>query len=219
MASRHRRRRLDLRALLHHGDRLPLHAQPAAHPGPRDLRRAGPSHGTLAPREGKLHGKAGRRHRDGLVGDPVDPADRRAGRAPLRLPAHAQLLGPRPQRPAGSRVRQIGEGGLRRHARPREEDPSRDRRPLQSQPGARGGAGGARGRVRAALAARRPHVHGRLRRSHHGEGSQRHGGRVRAREDPRDGRRSGGRGAAVPEEHHRLQAAVRGHRLLRDLQP
>ena len=49
---------------------------------------------------------------------------------------------------------------------------------------------------------------------------QRHRGRVRARQDPRDG--GGSRASPTllsPEEHHRLQAAVHRHRLLRDLQP
>ena len=48
---------------------------------------------------------------------------------------------------------------------------------------------------------------------------QRHGGRVRARQDPRAGARPRARRAAGAQEHHRLQAAVRRHRLLRDLQP
>ena len=43
---------------------------------------------------------AGRRHRYRFVGDPVDPADRRAGSGAGRVPAHPELLDPRPQRSA-----------------------------------------------------------------------------------------------------------------------
>ena len=41
----------------------------------------------------------------GSSGDPVDPGDRRAGRAPDRLPAHAELQRARAQRPARPGVR------------------------------------------------------------------------------------------------------------------
>jgi hypothetical protein len=42
----------------------------------------------LAARGCRLHGQAGGRHRHRLVGRAVDPADRRAGARPHRLPAH-----------------------------------------------------------------------------------------------------------------------------------
>ncbi len=54
---------------------------------------------TLAARGRRLHRQAGRRDRHRLVRHPVDPADRRAGRAADRLPAHGQLLDPGAQRP------------------------------------------------------------------------------------------------------------------------
>ena len=59
---------------------------------------------------------------------------------------------------------------------------------------------------------------GRLRRPAVRQGGQRHGRRVRAREDPRCGRRSDNGGTALPGQCVRLQAALRRYRLLRDLQ-
>ena len=52
------------------------------------LRRADVPHGPVAARGRRLHRPAGRRHRHRLVGHPGDPADRRAGRPPHRVPAH-----------------------------------------------------------------------------------------------------------------------------------
>ena len=54
--------------------------------------------GALAARGRRLHRQARRRHRHRLVRHPGDPADRRAGRAPDRLPAHAELQHPGAQR-------------------------------------------------------------------------------------------------------------------------
>ena len=49
-------------------------------------------HRALAARGRRLHRPAARRDRHRLVGHPVDPAHRRAGRGPDRVPAHAELL-------------------------------------------------------------------------------------------------------------------------------
>ena len=43
-------------------------------------------------RRGRLHRPAGRRDRHRLVGHPGDPGDRRAGRPPHRVPAHARTF-------------------------------------------------------------------------------------------------------------------------------
>ena len=56
-------------------------------------------------RAGRLHRQARRRDRHRLVGGAVDPADRRAGGAPLRVPAHAELRDAGAQRPARRRRR------------------------------------------------------------------------------------------------------------------
>ena len=85
------------RRFVRHGDRLPVGGQ-AARDRRASTRFAGADvpHRPLAPRGRRLHRPAGRRDRHRLVGHPVDPADRRAGRAPHRVPAHAEL------RPAGA---------------------------------------------------------------------------------------------------------------------
>ena len=75
-------------------------------PGRRRLRRADVPHRPLAARGRRLHRQARRRHRHRLVGHPVDPADRRAGRRARRLPAHAELLGPGAQRARSIPTRQ-----------------------------------------------------------------------------------------------------------------
>ncbi len=72
-------------------------------------------HRPLAARRRRLHRQARRRDRHRLVGDPVDPADRRAGGAAVRVPAHAELLDPGAQRAARSaRTQARDQGRLRR---------------------------------------------------------------------------------------------------------
>ena len=66
----------------------------------------------------RLHRQAGRRHRHRLVGRAVDPDHRRAGQAPHRVPAHAQLRRARAQRAARPRVRARHQGRLSRHCGP-----------------------------------------------------------------------------------------------------
>ncbi len=57
---------------------------------------------SISPAAGRTRGQSRRQtrrgHRHGIVGDPVDPADRRAGSRTHRLPAHAELRLARPQR-------------------------------------------------------------------------------------------------------------------------
>ena len=85
--------------LLRDGHRLPVGAEGPRHRRRRPLRRRGLLHQPLAARGRRLHRQAGRRDRHRLVGHPVDPDHRRAGRAADRVPAHAELLDPGAQRP------------------------------------------------------------------------------------------------------------------------
>ena len=70
-------------------------------------------------RGGQSRRQARRGHRHGIVGDPVDPVDRRAGGAADRVPAHAELCAARPQwccaggprRVAGRRPRRLPRAG------------------------------------------------------------------------------------------------------------
>ncbi len=179
-------------------------------------------HRPLAPRGCRLHRAAGGGHRDGLVGHPGHPADRRAGGRAGRLPADAELQRPGPQppprpglpartsRPAtrstgsenrasflGTHLLAQRQGGRRLQ---RGGTPRRRWRP--------GGSEGGLGRRR------------RLRRHHVRPLGQRDRGRVRPEQDPgHGGRPRGGRGAQPPGLRHRLQAGLRRHRLLRHLQP
>ena len=69
-------------------------------------------HGPVAARRRRLRRPAGRRHRHRLVGDPGDPVDRRAGRAPHRVPAHRRT----------SRSRRATHRSTRRSSPPRKAD-------------------------------------------------------------------------------------------------
>ena len=122
-------------ALPDHGDRLPVFRERARLPGPRFVRGHDLSHRALAARRRRLHRPARRGDRHRIVGDPVDPADRRAGRPPHRLPAHAELFDPGAQRPARSRGRARGEGRLR--GLPPAQRRAAVRRQLPAEPGAR----------------------------------------------------------------------------------
>ncbi len=92
----HRRRRRRHLPLVRHGQRVPVRAQATGHPrsGPVPGRRL--LHRSMAPRGRRLHRATGRGGRDRLVGHPVDPPDRPAGRAGHRLPADAQFSIPAP---------------------------------------------------------------------------------------------------------------------------
>ena len=148
--------------LLRHGDGLPVDAEGARHRGRRPLRRRGVLHEPLAPRGRRLHRQAGRRHRHRLVGHPVDPADRRAGRRADRLPAHAELLAAGPQRPAAGRAPgRARRGSPAPTARPPagRAAASRSRPPLET--GAPAVAGGAAGPLRGGVGGRRAVRHPR----------------------------------------------------------
>jgi hypothetical protein len=77
-------------ALLRHGDGLPVLGPGAELPRARQLPRQDVSHRTVAARGRGLHRPARGHHRHRLLGHPVDPDHRRAGAAPVRLPAHAR---------------------------------------------------------------------------------------------------------------------------------
>jgi hypothetical protein len=125
----------------HHGQRLPVGAQGARHPRRRPLPGPGVFHRPLAAPGGGFHRPAGGGDRHRLVGRAVDPADRRAGGTAHGVPAHAQLLDPRRQRPGGARAPRAA-GGRPRCLPPggqvvacrRAQHPHPDLRPLQRRP-------------------------------------------------------------------------------------
>ena len=96
-----RPRRSRVGALLHHGDRLLVLGPGAEIPGAGELPRCDVPHGALAARGRRLRRAAGGGDRHRFLGHPVDPDHRRAGRAPVRLPAHTELQRcPRATRPS-----------------------------------------------------------------------------------------------------------------------
>ena len=203
--------------VLHHGQRLPLDAQVARHPGRRPVRRRGLLHQPMAARGGRLHRQAGRGHRHRIVGHPVHPAHRRAGPGAHRVPAHGQLLHPgvqrsRPGRPAATAARgppRVPPGGQVIAGRDTERA---DRHPRHHRQ--RGGPPAAlRGGLGPGRAVRHPR---RLRRPGAEPGLERDRGRDDPREDPLGRQRSGDRRGALPEGPLlRHQAALPRHRLLR----
>ena len=138
--------------------------------------------GSLAPRGRRLHRAAGRRHRHRVLGDPVDPDHRRAGGAPDRVPADAELQPAgeeRPARPADESPssRRATRSTARRHARAASACPTRRRRSRRSRSTEEEREAPLPGRLRG----REPRRDAaRLQRPDHGQGGQRHGRRVRA---------------------------------------
>ena len=210
------------RAVPRDGHRLPVVGQHARHPRQGRLRGPDLPHGPLAPRGRRLHRPAGRHHRHRLLGAPVDPDHRRAGGAPHRVPAHRHLRGAGVEPAARPRRGGQGQGQLRRVPRRQPPDAERVRRVARPTP--------SRPRWRSTPEERQARFEERW--AHGGlpflgaftdllldARGQRAGRRVRAR--PHPSRRDGpGRGrAARPRPGHRLQAPLRRHRVLRDLQP
>ena len=113
--------------LLHHGHRLPVLAEPAAVRGPRSIRRRALPHRLLAEGGRRFHGQAGGHHRHRLLRRAVDPDHRRAGQAPHRVPAHAQLCRPGAQCAAGPGICARHQGGLSGAAGARQADHDRHR--------------------------------------------------------------------------------------------
>ena len=102
--------------VLHHGDRSAVGGADAGLQRPEHVWWRGLPHRALAARARRLHRQAGRGHRHRIVGYPVGARHRRAGRAAVRVPAHAELQRARRQ-PAVDRRRPRGrQGGLRRAA-------------------------------------------------------------------------------------------------------
>ena len=96
------RRRHGDRAIPRQRQRCADHAQPSRHRRRRLVRRRDDAHRALGPRPGP-HRQARRDHRDRRVRRPGDPRDRADGRAPDRLPAHADLVLPEVRRAAVDR--------------------------------------------------------------------------------------------------------------------
>ena len=141
----------------------------------------------------------GDRHR--LLGHPVDPADRRAGRAAHRVPAHAELLAARPQR-SGPRSEQAGARAPTGAAYRQAARWSRRRRAARAPP-VDAAAAVVRRRAAAPVSRRRGRPascspSSACSPTRCSTGSQRHRGRVDPREDPRDRRRSRDRRDALP---------------------
>ena len=167
---------------------------------------------------------AGRRHRHRLVGDPVDPAHRRAGRAPTCSSARRTSACPARNAPLDPEYERRGEGGLRRAPAPARRETRvgivADREPSarRSRCRPRSASASYETRWQAAAASRFSAAFNDLLVE---QGGQRHRRRVRARQDPR---RSCSDPAAspsccarrLPDRH---QAPLRRHRLLRDVQP
>ena len=183
----HRPRRPGVRAPLRHGHRLPVHRTPARFPRHRALHWQDLSHWPLAARGSRLHRSARRRDRHGFVGDPGGAGDRAAGGTALRVPAHAELQHPIAQRPDDRSLRAVVEVRVSRAARAGAAHAHRH--PEQPERHLRAGdfRTGAAAHLRGALGGRRHQLHGGVQRSDPGSRGERHGGRVRARQDPRDG--------------------------------
>ena len=179
-------------------------------------------HTGLWPHEGvDFTGKRVGRHRHRLVRDPVDPADREAGRAPHRLPAHAELQHPRAQRAHRPRARGVERRALRRvpRGRPRSRASGaatcfNPQSALQATPEEREAMFQSRWETGGVAVPRQLHGPALQRR---GEPD---GGRLRASQDQGDGARPRSRGVARAEGPPvRIEAPLRRHRLLRDVQP
>ena len=95
VARRDRRRRAVLRAVLRDGDRLPVGADDARRAGARLVRGSRPPDQPVAPGRRRLHRPPRRADRHRLVGRAGHAGDRARGRAPLRVPAHRDVLVPR----------------------------------------------------------------------------------------------------------------------------
>ena len=114
-------------------------ANPARLRGRDELPRRDLSHGALAPRRRRFRGQTRGHHRHRLVRHPGHPGDRRRSTPPDRLPAHAELLHPGPQRADRSgprrrhqsRVPGVSGAELQGTGRLRFEDP--EERPVGSQ--------------------------------------------------------------------------------------
>ena len=192
-------------------------------PGLRVVRGRLVPHRCVAPRRRRLHRQAGRRHRHRLERRAVDPGHRRAGRAPLRLPAHRRST---PSRPVTARsTRRSSTRSSRTTTSIYEQCRVVARWPARTRCigplGAVGERRGARRDLRGGVAGGRVQVPPRLVQRHRRRPArQRHRVGVHPREDPRDRQGPGGRreaGARRPPVH--VEAAADRHQLLRHLQP
>ena len=209
-----------------HGHGLPVVA-PTCPRSRRSTRSPAPTYhtGKLAARGRRLHRPARRRDRHRLVGHPVDPDHRRAGRAPHRVPAHAELQRARAQPAARPAVASRGQGRLRRvprreqrrcrprfgsrtpaqrRSRPLEADRRRSARREFEERWDHGGLALPRRRSTTCCSTRRPTT----------PPPSSSATKIREIvEDPEVAE------MLTPDHVDRLQAAVPRHRLLRDVQP
>ena len=186
-----RRARPSRAQFVHHGDGLPVGGAGAGDPGPGALRGRVVPHRPLAARGRRLHRQAGRRDRHRLDRHPVDPGDRAATRRTLyvfqrtanfSVPARNAPLDPEVERSWKDRYAQ------------QRETQRRSMLGVAIPPGRAVGAGGLRGGA-AAHATRSAGSRAAACRSSlsftrppRRRARERHGGRVRPGEDPRDRR-------------------------------
>ena len=102
------------RALPDHRDRPALGADHAAHPGRGQLQRPVLPHRAVAARAGRFRGQARRGDRHRRHRRPDHPEDRRRGRAPDGVPAHAELVRAAAQRQDRRRGAEADQGRLSR---------------------------------------------------------------------------------------------------------
>ncbi len=139
------------------------------------------------PREGvELRGRRVAVDRDRLDGHPGDPADRRAGRAPRRVPAHAELLDAGREPTAGSGGAARGGGRTTTSAAAAHARATRAcRSPRPSAPRSTRRRRSAIAAYETGLAARRhQRAVQRVHRPVHRGGGEPHGAGLRTREDP-----------------------------------
>ena len=223
MGSCHRRRRTDRpRRFLISAVGCLSSANCPVIPGPETF-AASSCTPALAARWRRLHWQAGRRDRHGIVRHPGDSGDRRD------RPAISPSSSARRRTPARPRNRpipadELAEIKARLPRTPRGKSADERRAMLHGWRAAPDRPWLSRTEERDAEYERRWEIGGlallhgfadMLRQTW----SQPDGGRIRPHQDRRNRRRSGGRGRALADSHHRLQATVPRHRLLRHVQP
>ena len=209
------------RPLPRHRRRLPVERAGAQDPRPRLVPGRLVPHRRLAPRRRRLHRQARRRHRHGVERRAVDPGDRRPGRSPHRVPAHAAVHGPGPPRHRRQGVPRRRQEALRRHLRAVPLVPRRAAVHAAGPLGAGGQRRGARRDLRGRLAGGRLQVHPHdVQRHQRRPPGQRHRVGVHPQQDPRDGPRPrGGREARPGRPPVHVEAGADRHQLLRHVQP
>ncbi len=183
---RDRHGRAHPRAVLRHGDGLHLDGADPGHRRHRQLQGPHLPHRRLATREGRLHRRTDRRDRHWLVRHPGHPGAGAGSRACHRLPAYAELFPALAELPDDRRVRAVVEGALHGSAREYAQQLPWQPEGPQRQAGALGQRDGAPGDLSEALGHRRHALPRLVQRPAYRQGSERHGGRIRAPADQED---------------------------------